>query len=131
MSNNSEFDSLLAFLQRVPAVQGSIGSGRFENGNWWVKFGLDIENPLAWHAVQELGCVLNYLSIDERLPTTFFPVSPAPYLNGGPHDFLSWVIESIEPDFTPGNAAEWLEARLPSPVDDLSQWQPDDTDDAA
>ena len=131
MGNSKEFEGLLAFLGRVPAIQGHIGSGRLDNDNWWVKFGLDIEHPLAWHAVQELGCVLNYLSVDERLPTTFFPVSPAPYLNGGPEDFLSWVIESTDPGFSPDNAAKWLEARLPNPVDDLTQWQAEDTDNAA
>ena len=128
MNNDTEFEILLSFLQRVPAIHGKIGSGRFENGNWWVKFALRIEHPLAWQVVQEFGCVLNYLSINERLPTVFSPVSPAPYLNGGPHDFLSWVMESTSPEFTPNEAANWLEGRLPRPVDDLSQWQLEDTE---
>jgi hypothetical protein len=85
--------------------------------------------PLAWHIVQEFGCVLNYLSITERLPTIFFPVSPAPYLNGGPRRFLWWVIESKTPDFTPAHAAEWLEGRLPKPVKDASKWQVDEEED--
>ncbi|HEX7338313.1 MAG TPA: hypothetical protein VF271_00095 [Rhodanobacteraceae bacterium] len=117
-----EFDKLLSFLRRVPSIQESIGAGTFENGNWWVKFALNIEHPLAWQVVQEFGCVLNYISVNERLPTIFMPVSPAPYLNGGPEEFLSWVIESKEPEFTPLDAAEWLEGRLPDPVDDPSQW---------
>lgn len=66
--------------------------------------------------------MLNYLSVTERLPTVFMPVSPAPYLNGGPNDFLSWVIESKDPTFTPAAAAKWLEGRLPRPVEDLSLW---------
>ena len=73
--------------------------------------------------VQELGCVVNYISIEERLPTVFYPVSPAPYMNGGPREFLSWVIESKDKDFTPSTLAEWLEGRLPDPVDDLKQWE--------
>ncbi|MCB1607181.1 MAG: hypothetical protein KDI71_09430, partial [Xanthomonadales bacterium] len=64
----------------------------------------------------------------ERLPTVFMPVSPAPYLNGGPDEFLSWVIESQDPNFAPSSAAEWLEGRLPSPVEDLSQWATEDED---
>src|SRR5690242_18991419 len=89
-----DFKALLAFLRRVPAMQPRFGTGRLDDGNWWVKFALDIGHPLAWHVVQEFGCVLNYLSLDERLPTVFMPVSPPPYMNGGPEHFLSWVIES-------------------------------------
>ena len=66
--------------------------------------------------------VLNYLSANERLPTVFMPVSPAPYLNGGPHQFLSWVIKSESSNFSASDAAKWLEGRLPQPVEDQSQW---------
>ncbi len=73
-----------------------------------------------------MGFVLNYISLKERLPTVFMPVSPPPYMNGGPHDFLSWVIESKDKDFKPSKCAEWLEGRLPRPVDDESQWNTDE-----
>lgn len=129
MGDHRDFDKLLAWLRRVPAMQPAIGTGKFPDGNWWVKFGLDIEHPLAWRVVQEFGHVLNYLSQNERLPTQFMPVSPPPYLNGGPEEFLSWVIESRDPKFKPGTAAEWLEGRLPNPVDDPAQWADDDEDD--
>ncbi len=122
MGDQSEFNELLAYLRRVPSLAEPIGSGTFDNGNWWVKFSLDIAHPLAWRVVQEFGFVFNGLSVDERLPTVFMPVSPPPYLNGGPAEFLSWVIESKDPSFEPGKAAEWLEARLPCPVDRLDQW---------
>jgi hypothetical protein len=121
-----EFAELEAYLQRVPGIGGSIGNGRFENGNWWIKFRIDIGHPLAWNVVQEFGNVLNYLSVTERLPTVFMPVSPPSYLNGGPREFLSWVIESTDSEFAPRTCAEWLEGRLPRPVDDLSQWQSQD-----
>jgi hypothetical protein len=129
MKHHKDFRKLLAFLARVPGIKPAMGSGRFENGNWWVKLAIDIEHPLAWHVVQEFGCVLNYLSLDERLPTVFMPVSPAPYMNGGPELFLSWVIEAKDPEFSPADAAEWLEGRLPDPVDDESEWIDDDEDD--
>jgi hypothetical protein len=32
------------------------------------------------------------------------------------------VIETLEKEFSPKLLSEWLEARMPSPVDDLSQW---------
>lgn len=104
------FHALLAFLSRVPAVSSygtvgqGFGSGRDDAGRWWVKFGLDIDHALAWSTVQELGHLLNYLSLDERLPTVFMPVSPPLYLNGGPQ-FLSWVIKCDDPGFTPDKAA--------------------------
>jgi hypothetical protein len=118
---------LKEYLSRIPAIRGTIGSGFFEDGRWWVKLTIDIDHPLAWHAVQELGHVLNYLSLNERLPTVFMPVSPPPYMNGGP-EFLSWVIESKDKGFTPEACAEWLEGRLPRPVDDLTQWKLNDVD---
>ncbi|WP_404361319.1 hypothetical protein [Methylotuvimicrobium sp. KM1] len=117
------FTSLIDFLSKVPAITGTIGKGAEEDGRWWVKFEIDINNQFAWHAVQELGHVLNYLSIEERLPTTFHPVSPPPYMNGGPEEYLSWVIECHDSKFRPGTCAKWLEERLPKPVDDLSQWE--------
>jgi hypothetical protein len=85
-----------------------------------MKFGIDIDHPLSWQLVQELAHVLNYLSVDEHLPTSFFPVSPPPYMNGGPKQYLSWVIECSDKTFEPKTAARWLEGRLPSPVNELS-----------
>ena len=119
------FSKLENYLLRIPSISGSIGKGSSETG-WWLKFTIDIESPIAWHTVQELGYVLNYLSINDRLPTTFQPVSPPPYMNGGPRDFLSWVIECADLEFRPGTVAEWLEGRLPRPVEDLAQWNVED-----
>lgn len=116
------FTKLTDYLSKVPAIIGEIGKGSDEEGHWWVKFKIDINHEFAWHTVQEFGHVLNYLSIDERLPTSFQPVSPPPYMNGGPEEFLSWVIECHDPELSPGTCTEWLESRLPRPVDDLSQW---------
>lgn len=113
---------LTDFLERIPAIQKPISSGTFDDGIWWIKFSIDINNSLAWNVVQELGHIVNYVSINERLPTVFYPVSPPPYMNGGPTDFLSWVIETKDKDFTPSTMKEWLEGRLPNPVDDLEQW---------
>lgn len=126
MGAPADFERLLALLEKLPAIdlpagRQSIGHGSFENGNWWVKFTLNTAHDLAWRHVQELGYVLNYVSIEERLPTVFMPVFPPPYMNGGV-EFLSWVIESTEPSFTPTQCAEWLEGRLPKPVEDEKQW---------
>lgn len=115
------FKTLVDYLGKMPSVKQPISFGD-EEGLWWVKFALDIENQLAWNVVQEFGHVMNYLSLDERLPTVFYPVSPPPYMNGGPSDFLSWVIETKDKEFKPGTLMKWLEGRLPRPVDDLEQW---------
>src|SRR5215203_586211 len=101
MDDDRDFLPLAAFLRRLPGVHGPIGEGSLEGGRWYVKFGIDIDHPLAWKVVQELGHVLNYLSIEERLPTVFMPVSPPPYMNGGPRDFLSWVIECRDSKLDP------------------------------
>jgi hypothetical protein len=122
MQSVIEAEPLITFLKRVPGVRASIGTGVLDGGGWWVKFGIDITHALAWRAVQELGYVLNYLSIDERLPTVFMPVSPPPYMNGGPAGFLSWVIECRDLKFSPSMAAAWLESRLPNPVEDETGW---------
>jgi hypothetical protein len=129
-----DFGALISYLVRIPAVQtnstpsNGIGRGATET-SWWVKFGIDLDHPLAWHVVQELGHVLNYLSLDEPLPTTFKPVSPPPYMNGGPHDYLSWVIECPREAMTPDKVALWLENRLPKPVEDPTSWHDDEEDD--
>lgn len=85
--------------------------------------GIDIEHKFAWLAVQELGNVINYLFINDRLPTIFYTVSPAPYLNGGPDEFLSWAIETIDKDFKLDTLKKGLESRLSYPVDDLKKWE--------
>src|SRR5262245_33046577 len=116
MTDEKHFAPLIELLRRIPGVDAAVGTGRFDTGLWWCKFSIDIENPVAWSVVQELGHILNYVSINEPLPTVFMPVSPPPYLNGGPKEYLSWVIESKAADFSPENCAAWLEGRLPRPV---------------
>ena len=114
------FEDLKGFLGRVPAVR-VLGHQLHEDGSWHVKLTIDIDHKFAWHAVQELAFVLNYISLTERLPTVFKPVSPPPYLNGGPRDYLSWIIEA-ESSAAPRMIRQTLEGRMPRPVDDLSQW---------
>ncbi len=119
--NAQQLKPLVDFLEKVPGVR--VLNFGTEDEFWWVKLAIDIEHPLAWSVVQEFGHVLNYISTEERLPTLFYPVSPPPYLNGGPAEFLSWIIENTDVSFTPSLAKEWLEGRLPSPVDVLSAWE--------
>ena len=122
-----DFTALQAFLVRVPAIVAPISTGS-ERGTWWVKFSIDVDHELAWRVVQEFAHVLNYVSLGERLPTVFKPVSPPPYINGGPRDFLSWVIECDDAEFPPSICAEWLEGRLPRPVDDVNIWKNEEID---
>lgn len=126
--DNKIFEKIKNYLIKVPGIYDSMGVGFFEDSGWWVKFIIDIDHKLAWNIVQEMGYVLNELSLLERLPTIFKPVSPPPYLNGGPKEFLSWVIECRDNEFTPDNCMEWLEGRLPNPVDDIAEWQANNDD---
>lgn len=119
---------LTAYLLRIPSINPTIATGEFENGLWWIKFRINIEHKLSWKVIQELGHVVNYLSINERLPTIFYPVSPPPYLNGEPKDYLSWVIESTSKDFSATELYEFLEERLPNPVENLSEWFTEEDD---
>ena len=113
---------LTAFLGCVPAIDPEMEKGFYEDGRWWIKFRIDINHSLAWQVIQEIGSVANSLSDTQRLPCAFYPVSPAPYLSGGPKKSLSWVIENSNSDFPPFQMLKWLEGRLPNPVDDLSRW---------
>ena len=119
---STNFTQINSFLSKVPAIQPGIEHGLYKDKNWWVKFSLDISHDLAWNVVQEFGHIFNYLSLEERLPSTFYPVSAPPYMNGGPADYLYWIIESKDPDFSPDKAKEWLEGRLPNPVDNIEGW---------
>ena len=114
-------DSLVAYLKKIPAIE-DVWTSPSQAPQWWLKFNIDIESPIAWHVVQELGFVLNFISLSELLPTVFKPVSPPPYLNGGPDECLSWVIEAQVEFLDARFIVEALEDRLPSPPDDLSQW---------
>jgi hypothetical protein len=133
--HHPRFKKLLEFLERVPSVQTNATPRRgFGSGSddqlWWIKFSLDLDHPLAWSVVQELAYVLNTLSVQEPLPTRFKPVSPPPYLNGGPREYLSWVIECPTNDMEPDIVADWLEGRLPRPVDDEDAWSDEEEESA-
>jgi hypothetical protein len=114
-------DELINLLNRVPAVKVFSGD-QGGDGFWWVKFSINIEHKLSWNVIQELGHIVNYVSVTERLPTIFYPVSPPPYINGGPREYLSWVIENKDENFTTSDLKDWLEARLPEPIEDERKW---------
>lgn len=40
-----EFAPLETFLRPVPGIEDSIGKARFENGNWWAAFSIEIDHP--------------------------------------------------------------------------------------
>lgn len=116
------FTSLINYLSKIPGIDKSIQTGEYEENMWFVQFKIDTEHALAWHVIQEIGSVVNYLSIEERLPAVFYPISPAPYLNGGPNEYLQWIIETKNAAFKPEVLMQWLEGRLPQPVEDEDAW---------
>jgi hypothetical protein len=60
---------LLDYLAAVRAVS-RLSHGGVEGGRWWVKLSIDFDHSLAWNVVQELGHVLDCISVGERLPTS-------------------------------------------------------------
>ena len=112
---------LVAYLDLIPSVKVISFEGT-PDAFWWVKLEIDIAHSLAWNVVQDLGYVLNYLSVEEKLPSVFMPVSPPPYMNGGPRYFLAWVIESKYNYIDPSWVTGVLEGRLPRPVENIDQW---------
>ena len=56
-AHHPKFAKLIDFLVRIPAIETNdtpsrgIGAGQ-EDGDWWVKFSIDIDHDLAWHTVQ-------------------------------------------------------------------------------
>jgi hypothetical protein len=116
-------DALARYLARLPAVRvrsATAGTG----GLWRVKLAIDVDHPLAWRMVQELGYALNYVSIAESPSARFYPLSPPPYMNGGPHRFLSWIVEPASPRVSPDDVRDRLEGRLPEVSDDHVAWHP-------
>ncbi len=112
---------IAAFLARLPAVQ-TVATSKKGEAFWWLKFGIDLRSKIAWSVVQELAHVVNYLSVSERLPTKFYPVSPPPYLNGGPEDFLSWIIEPTIPYVDTAVIHAYLQDRLPKEPEKEESW---------
>jgi len=119
---HEQLPKLVEFLNRIPSVR-VMSSRVTPDAFWWIKLEISLSHPLAWHAVEHLGFVLNYISLNERLPTIFMPVAAPPYLNGGgPSANLSWVIESKFNYIPPGDILCELESRLPSPVENVDVW---------
>jgi len=112
---------LESLLGRIPAIR-VISTSKPKAPNWWIKFSLDLQSPVAWEVVQHLASALNGLSVSERLPTTFKPDSPPPHLNGGPGKCLCWVIQAEIPLLNAGVIADILEESLPTPVEDMDAW---------
>ncbi|MBT8219517.1 MAG: hypothetical protein KJP00_06820 [Bacteroidia bacterium] len=121
MKEEIDFQSLVDYIQQIPPVEGEV-SVENNDGFWKIEFRMDIHHNLAWRALQELANVVNYLSAGERLPSRLYPISPAPYFHEGPGDTLRWIIENTDKEFKPNDLLEWLEGRLPNPVDDLTLW---------
>ena len=61
------FKTLIDYLAKIPAVNSPVDTGCDEEGLWWVKFQIDITSKYAWNVVQELGSVVNYISLNEPL----------------------------------------------------------------
>lgn len=129
--HDPRFARLIDFLSLIPGVEADDGPSRGMTtetgaGSWRVGFVIDVFHDLSWETVQEMAHALN----GQASGATFKPMSPAPDQNGGPDEFLSWVIEAGEA-LSPDTLADHLKATLPSPVEDERAWigESDDEDD--
>jgi hypothetical protein len=116
---------LANFIGRIPSVlwvSGGSSEGDDEDGWWWVKFQIEVAHPCAWLVVQQFAHVVNDLSINTRLPAVFYPVSPPVLANGGPAEFLSWVIEVTNPPFDPNEIIRHATPYFPKDIADPEEW---------
>ena len=132
--HDPRFARLVEFLSLIPAVEADDTPARgmeaeASGAGWRVGFVIDVFHDLSWETVQELAHALNGSGV-----ASFKPVSPAPDQNGGPDEFLSWVIEGGAR--SPDEVADHLRATLPSPVESERAWigesdagEDDDADD--
>lgn len=114
------FTQLVRLLEALPAIMDGIDCGISDHG-WWLQFDLHHSHQLSWHVVQELAHALNPIEPENKKPTRFFPVSPAPYEAGGPDDCMAWKIECTN-NLTPNQCAQLLTNSLPQPIDDPDAW---------
>lgn len=114
---------LAAVVRKLPGVHRSIGTSTPEEAFWWLKFSIDTEHPLAWHVIQRLGYVLNYYSLEYKFHVSFYPASPPPALNGGPREFLSWVIEARLRYVDPRPIHKALRQELPARLSSEAEWR--------
>lgn len=91
-----------------------------------MKFSIDVKHEVAWRGRTGARARLELSFFGRKTAYRVHAGFPFAYLNGGPRDYLSWVIESKDKDFAPATCAEWLEGRLPRPVSDLKQWSIED-----
>lgn len=117
-------DKIKNLLIKIPCIT-FISNSKTDEPFWWLKFSINISSKISWNVVQELGHILNYLSLEEKLPTSFYPVSPPPYMNGGPEEFLNWIIESSIPAVDTNIIYDYLEGRLPEGYDKEENWNID------
>lgn len=122
--HEKKLSKLVAYLNRLPGTQAS--AGRFTKEGWHVSLLIDIDHSLAWNVVQELGFFCNSPSIGQGSGLEFFPISPPPYLNGGPREFLSWTLSHTGSNFSPSEVAKSIEGVLPQPVEDEAEWPHDE-----
>ena len=107
---------LIALLSRIPCLSKFDSSG-IDFRYWWVGFDLDIQSPIAWRVIHQLGWYLNTQSSEMMLPTVFKPM-PGERCD----EPIRWQIASTAPRFDPADVASWLSGKLPQPISDEKAW---------
>ncbi len=120
-STSSNELSIGQFISKFPSVEW-VSSKQHDDGFWWVKFHLNMENPVSIVIVQALAHILNAKSLNDPLPTRFFPTSSPPYMNGGPKVHLHWVIEPFTHDVTVSDIFAAIDSTLLFDIESEVEW---------
>jgi hypothetical protein len=115
------FNKLNTLLLSIPCVKSVDCYDEMED-LWSCHIRMDLTHEIVWHLIQGIAFVINDTSITGKLPATFYPTSPPPYLNGGPYNYLHWIIRSESPEFIPDYCCEWFINRFPNNPEFNESW---------
>jgi hypothetical protein len=113
---NAGRDQLVDFLRQVPSLRNFRRSA-VDFRSWWVSFEIDLSLPLAWKVIRALALNLNNHSANMWLATVFKPIP-----DKRPDQPTCWRIESTDPLLDPAEVVQWLEMKLPTPLNDVDAW---------
>jgi hypothetical protein len=108
-------------IATFPGVEW-VSSQQDESGFWWVKFHLDMNASASLIIIQALAYIFNGLSLNDPLPTVFFPSSSPPDMNGGPNQNLHWVIEPVGKDVSVSEIFTAIDSTLLIDVTSVEDW---------
>jgi hypothetical protein len=112
-------NEVIDFFKKIPALDSPVLISE-EEKYWSIDFTIDLDHEIVWNVIQYFGYICN---CGGKQGLLFLPMSPPPYLNGGPYTHMSWSILCKNLDFSLADFLQILEEYLPVPLDDFEQWK--------